>query len=239
MRLDGLAQMYGVADFRTAWLAGLCELPVLPETAMTEGIACCEGFGVVLCLQAAACQPGLSVCADPSLAADLLNCPYAGCKLRRIQGLLGSTHPCLYSNWFAAAWCSPGSSSSTSCSLSFCLLPCPSELVMQKGALPSPMCIAVSCSSPKLSLLLSVPQDPGQPRSSSSPSTRSLLEPLAGKEQRHILYCLCQPGQLWGWASLAGRPCLSMAVRLFFLTWEGFSSCSRAMPPKHCCLYTK
>lgn len=139
MRLDGLAQMYGVADFRTAWLAGLCELPVLPETAMTEGTACCEGFGVVLCLQAAACQPGLSVCADPSLAADLLNCPYAGCKLRRIQGLLGSTHPCLYSNWFAAPWCSPGSSSSTSYAAcpSACY-PVPVNWSCRRGLCPAP-----------------------------------------------------------------------------------------------------
>lgn len=33
---------------------------------------------------------------------------------------------------------------------------------------------------------------------------RSLLELLAGREQRHILYCLCQPAWLWGWAALAG-----------------------------------
>lgn len=107
-----------------------------------------------MCLQAAACQPGLSVCADPSLAAEQLKRPYVGCKLRRIQGLLGSARPWLCSNWCAAPWCSPGSSS-TSCSPSFCLLPRPNEIV-QKGALPSPMCIVVSCSCQKTSACCSL-----------------------------------------------------------------------------------
>lgn len=62
-------------------------------------------------------------------------------------------------------------------------------------------------------------QDLAQPRSSSSPSTRSLLEPLAGKEQRHILYCV----PAW--------PCPGMAVWLFFLLGRALLSVAEKCHP--------
>jgi len=123
------------------------------------------------------------------------------------------------------------------CTLSFCLLPRPSELVMQKGAVPSRMCIGVSGSSSKTQpAALSAP-GPG----SAKELIKSINEKFAGAtgwEGAETYPLLSVPAWL---AAGTGFPCRQALPKYgrVAVTWEGFSSCSRGVLPKACCSYAK
>ena len=100
------------------------------------------------------------------------------------------------------------------CSLSFRLLPRPNESVMQKGALPSPTCVTVSCSSPKTQpAVLSTPGP-----SSAKELIKSINEKFAGAA---------------GWEGAESYPLLS--VPAWLTAGPGFP-CRQALSEHGCVL---